>query len=620
MLSLLLALAIQQKHSPTVYLDPGASGPAWNGQGGIKSDDIKVEHRDANGNVDGTEFVHLEYDVSCRIVPLGSDGDYPWVWVECDRECQGKKHKNHSECDLSCDKQCTKDHHFTLKGNYYELRDNMRQMEKDSAALNQRGSAGAAGPPDWSSAVSHALKAAEKDARSQVVDFTPAHITTPCTWDTREYGYHTSQFQVKGVMRKVGYYMSRGVKTPIDQEVGSHEGAVCLLYYPSKDVLNERSVEFCLCNFATFKKPANSLDSLFGPTDGGIGWETPGGDPVVPEDGKVDVSAHGKDLNEAEIDVENHTGGDLKVLIFPGLLLISDDDGTQTMVVLEFLAVLVPNGATVQVPVSVGPRDCYAPTAIKPHVVCTEISKHEPSESTKMHLSSPKDDHLTQLCRMFANDNLHFGGLDQTRAWICLSHSTRDEINQRLFPRVTAGTYLNALSDVASTGVDVEAKEYRPCIDLTLLEGATAREKAVAWFVRLWEGHDLKSLIGYAGGLVDHEKQVLAAGDSAETRHAAHLATAFMSSTEPELRDAGLRIVSDAVPEAKRDEFVRDGGLAGIWDSLGSGNEAEVGKALAIVDAYKAKTYLAQVSGLASYSPNATIKAAAQAVAAKLKE
>lgn len=619
MLPLLFALAIQQKHSPTVYFDPGASGPAWNGQGGIKSDDIKVEHRDANGNVEGTEFVHLEYDVSSRIVPLGPDGDYPWTYVFCTRECQGTKHKKHSECDLSCDKQCTKDHHLTMKGAYYELRNNMSQMEKESAGLNQKGSAGAAATPDWSSAVSHALKAAEKDAQKQVVDETPAHLTTPCTWDDRTYGYHTSQFQVKAVMRKVGFYMSKGVKTPIDSVVGTQEGAVCLLYYPSKDPLSEFSLTFCKCERFVFPKTPPDPGVTDGPTDGGVGWRTPGGEPVIPEDGKVEVTAHGKDLNEAEIDVENHTGGDLKVLIYPGLLLISDDDGTQTMVVLEFLSVLVPNGATTRIPVSAGPSDSYAPTAIKPHVVCTEISKHEPTPSTKMHLSAAKDDHLSQLCRMFANDNLHFGGLDQTRAWIYLSHSTRDEINQRLFPRVTAGTYLNALSDVASTGVDVEAPEYRPCTDLSLLEGATARQKAVEWFVRYWEGHDPKSLISFAGRLVDHEKQVLASGDAAETRHAAHLAAVFLTSTEPELRDAGLRILSEAVPEAKRDEVVTDGGLTGVWDSLSSGDEGEVGKALAIVDLYKAKTYLIQVSGLASYSPNANIKMAAQAVSAKLK-
>jgi len=621
MLSLLLALALQQKPlNPAVYYDPGASAPPWNGQGGIKSDDFKVEHRDDSGNVQSTDFVHLEYDVSCRIVPLPPDNDVYAVDVECDRLCQGKKHKTHAECDLSCDIQCKKNHHFKLKGDYEELRDNMKQMMKTSASLNARGSAGG-DPPDWSSEVSHELSNAEKDAASQVVEMTPPHLVSPCTEDTRYYGYHVSQFQVKGVMRKVGFSMSRGVKTPIDEEVGSHEDVVALLYYPSKEVLHEDSDVVCKC-----EKKVDPVPFIPGiieipqiPTDGGIGWETPDCKASLPEDGKVTVTAHGKDLNEAEIDIENHSGTDLKCLIFPGVLLISEDPEAQTMVVLELLTTIVPVDATSSVIVSVGPRDASASTAIRPRVACTEISKHEPSVATKMYVAPPDDDHLTMLCRLYAKDRLHFGGLDQTRAWICLTHSTRDEINQRMFPHVSAGTYLNALSDVAATGIDVESRDYRSCIDLSLLEGSTARAKAVSWFVKFWQTHDLKSLVSYSGGLVDHEKQVLASGDASETRHAADLATALIGSNEPALRDAGMRILSEAVPEGKRDDVVKDGGLASLWDALASGNEAEVGKALSIVDAYKDKSYLGQVGGLATYATNANTKAAAQAVKAKLK-
>src|SRR5258708_22218056 len=109
MLSLLLALTLGQNLTQhgSKYYDPGATAPPWQGQGGIKSEDFKVEHRDDNGNVIGTDFVHLEYTVSCRDVPMPASENEEDVYIECNRICK-KKHKSHKECDLSCDEQCTK--------------------------------------------------------------------------------------------------------------------------------------------------------------------------------------------------------------------------------------------------------------------------------------------------------------------------------------------------------------------------------------------------------------------------------------------------------------------------------------------------------------------------------
>jgi hypothetical protein len=621
MLSLLVAISLHpvQAHvDPKKFFDPGPAGPSWQGQGGIKSDDFKVERRDDNGNVVGTEFVHLEMNVSCREVPLPPSPDDWAVQVDCDANCKGGKHKTHAECDMSCDTPCKKNHHFTLKGDYDELRDNMNKMTADSGALTAHGAAGAADPPDWSSEVSHALRDAENAVRKEVVDMTPAHINKPCTLDTRMYGYTTSQFQVHCDVHKIGFYMTKGVKTPIDDEIGSLDGVVALLYHPSKDVLHEESEVACKC-----VKKIDPIESWTGfdpfpPIEGGVIWQTPDGTPVYPEDGKVTVGAHGVDLNEGEIDIDNESDQDLKLTLLPGLLLFADDDDIQTMVILEMLSQLCAAKTETRIYVSTSPQPA-GKFVLKPRVACTEISKHQPTSSSKMHLAAPKDDHLTALCRMYGKTQIHFGGVDQVRVWICASQSTMDQINQRLFPKVSAGTYLNALKDVASTGVDVDTKAYRQCEDMALLEGATARTDSVKWYVRFWEGHDLKSMESYAAKLVAHEKQACAAGQAIELRHLADLAQAFLSSTDPAIRDAGLRLLSEAVPEDKRKDVVQYHGLDMLWKPLSSGDEAEVVKALGVVELYQDKSYAGQVAGLAGYSQNATIKSTAKALQGKLK-
>lgn len=621
MLSLIAALTIfaQLPTNPKAFFAGAAGGPPpppWNPQGGIKSDDFKIERRDDNGNVIGTEFVHLELTVSTREVPLPDDCSVSSIDIQCDQVCQGGKHKNHSECNLSCDKQCAKDHHFTLRGYYEELRDNMNQMTKDSGALTGGAAEGAA--PDWSSEVSHALKEAEQAVNKEKVDMTPAHVKTPCNENDRFYGHKPSQFQVHAECHKVGFYMSKGVKTPIDANMGNLDGVVALLYHPSGDVLKEFNSTVCKCKKVVvpevFETPGPEEDYPW--WDPGFIWEGMDGKPTEPGDG-VDITAHGEDINHGVIEIENKTGKDGKCVIPPGTLLVSDDPDDQTMVVLELLSVICPANSNTNVVVSIGPNT-YGPASIRPRVACTEIHKHEPSTKTRMHLAPPMNDHLTALCKMYKTDRMHFGGLDQTRAWLCMSHSTIDEMNKILFPRVSQGTYLNALKDCASVGIDVESKDYRPCIDLALLEGSTARTDAVNWFVRFWEVHDMKTLASYAGGLAESEKQTMASGQNQDFRHAADLASAFLTSPSPQVRAAGLRILAESVPDAKRADVLGYGGLNGLWNSLASGDEAEEARALSIVDMYGDKSYAGQVAGLAGYSTNANIKIAAKALKAKL--
>jgi hypothetical protein len=623
MLSLIAALTIfaQVPTNPKTFYAgavAGAPPPPWDPQGGIKSDDFKVEKRDDNGNVIGTEFVHLELTVSTREVPLPEDCWLETVDVQCDQVCLGGKHKNHGECDLSCDKQCAKNHHFTIRGYYEELRDNMNKMTADSGALTASGAAGA-DPPDWSSEVCHALKEAEQAVTKEVVDMTPPHVKKPCNQNDRYYGYKPSQFQVHAELHKVGFYMTKGQRTPINALLGTLDGVVALLYHPSRDVMEEDNAVVCKCQKVEIPEifPAIIPEEDWPWWDPGFIWEDPGGKPCPPGD-NVKITAHGEDLNHGVIEVDNESGKDGKCVIPPGTLLVSDDPLSQTMVVLELLEALCPANTHTSLVVSIAPEGAYSPTTMKPKVACTEISKHEPSPNTKMHLSPPLDDHLTSVCRMYKKEHIHFGGLDQARVWLCLSHSTLDQMNKILFPRVSQGTYLNALNDVASTGVDVDSGDYKQCSDLTLLDGSTSRTESVNWFVRLWERRDLKAFTAFAKGLVGREKATMASGQAIDLRHAADLSSAFLTSSSPEIRGLGLNLLAECVPSMNRPDVLQYGGLNGLWNSLASGDEAEVAKALAVVDAFGDKSYTGQVAGLASCSPNANIKIAARALKTKL--
>jgi hypothetical protein len=588
---------------------------AWNPQGAIKSDDLKQEHRDANGNVEGTEFFHLEYEVSTRLVDLPPGLFDITNEVVCNNACKGKKHKKHEACDSSCDELCKQNHTITIKGGFDELRDQEDMMERESAKLAQKG-AGGAGAPDWSSAVSHALRDAKRDAEKQKLTMTPAHIVKPCTRIRRYYGVQTKEFQVHCVLKKVGYYMTHGQRTPIDQEVGTQDGVVAYLYYPKKDPIFSDEFVACACRGEEQPEQPPTEGGIPGegkkgtPTYSGLGWQKPDGTIVIPE--HVKVTGKGKDLNEAEIDVENDEPYDLIVTVYAGIILVSEDGDIQTMVVMQTITTTVGAGSTARLYASARPEPDVLSGVIKPRVACTQMTKHQPDENTRFKVMDSGDDHLKNICAQYERTRIHTGA-DQGRVWIYTDHATLEEINKRLFPRMSPGQYLNAMAGVAEAGIDLEDGAYKRCVDIELLEGSTASQAAVDWYVRFWEQHDLKAISNYAKRLVGLERTTLAGGDRSDVNHAADLAFAFLGSSEGSIRSAGLSLLA-AVPEDKRGAVKSSGGLKRILNGLRSDDEAEVLAALAVVEQYKDSSVANYVAGLASWSSSAAVKAKAKSV------
>ena len=97
-----------------------AQATDWTDAGHIDSRDVKLERRGASGVI-GTEFVHYEYRVTWKIVSTDDKKQKGlWVWQNT---CKGKKHKDHKDCDLSCDDKAKNKEHIVLRGEAEEYKD-----------------------------------------------------------------------------------------------------------------------------------------------------------------------------------------------------------------------------------------------------------------------------------------------------------------------------------------------------------------------------------------------------------------------------------------------------------------------------------------------------------------
>lgn len=580
----------------------------WAPQGQIDSRNVQIERREGNV-VKGTEFVHFEYKVSLRVLPNSPQSAFT-VW--CDAVCKGKKHKEHSECDMSCDERCTLKHPVKLQGRAVKLRSNMDSMTATSAA-KARGIGMPGGPGNWSSATSNALQALEAAAKADKLEFDAGHLEEPCTLTDRYYGYDVKNVQVKGEFWKVGYYQTGGVRTPINEMVDSHEGIVMAIYKTRRDpILPIDKTIACKCKFEAPPPPAENRTGRI-PTFSGLGWRKPDGTVCIPDDKKIKVTATGDGLTITEIRVNNETGEAYEVIIYSGTKLIPDNSGTQIMTCMgEQRAQIAATGTTVlQVAVDPEPNR-YGETTFKLRVACTEMNKQQPSPKTTFKIVPPNDPVLSRICSI-EDTGFMRSALGQGRVWIYTDVATREQINKHLLPGLTDGMYLNALHGLHRAGVDVTVPRYRPLLDPTLLAASTASKDATFWYADLLRTLDPK--MGYSKRVLDAMKKTLAEkAEAIDARHAAYVALALSESDDKQTRMAVLEMMEKSVPAAHRVEFLKEGGLGVLLSVATFGDDAEALRAFEVAKLYAGPEVKAMLLGFANWGRE-SIRAGAEAAA-----
>lgn len=572
-----------------------ATAQDWQDQGSIESREYKNEIREGN-QVTATEFFHLVYSVSVQIKEAGKS----WDTLICRNECKGKKHKEHKECDFSCDNKCSTPHKITEEGYYEPYTDQMRAATQAANQLAIRGG-GTVSPDDWSHRVSQALANFRRECRKKKT-FNMPHLDKPCGGKLWEVGAKNYNFVVRGTMRKVGFRMSRGVRTPIDEEVGSHEQTVAYGEIVQDEPFDKREWTACNCKFVPEENPKSYIHDWFGGgdpvTDDFIKWledlinildglliTDPKGNPV-PRDG-VDVGCTGNDMNNGEVVCTNNTDQPVVIHIIPGVFFWPDDPLVQLMAAMQGMQLQVEPLSTATLRLSLDPGlDSAGQAKGKFRWACMEMAKHEPNSKVKFKPKSPIDPNLAALGRI-TNRSRFRGPWDQARVWIYTDKATLDQVNKRMLPPIDAGRYLMLLRDNAqAAGVDFSEKGYVDCLQPDLLaRGVCVDQKAVRWAIGAMANIKPRDLEKYVNSQVSKFAELANKDPEDGPKHVAWVASAMLESGDEGLQKAACKLLL-AMPQAARPGVDKAGGLEGLRSLFAGLNEASCNLALDVVEAY----------------------------------
>jgi hypothetical protein len=572
-----------------------AAGQDWIEQGGIKSREYKKEIR-GNAGVEATEFFTLDYSVAIKIEDTGATGGSQ---LNCTNRCKGKKHKKHAECDFSCDDKCPeKEHKATVQGEYYPDLAAMREATRAANQLAIKGG-GTVSPNDWSHRVSRALAEFRNECKKKKT-FSMPHVDKPCAGSWQLVGFKSKSFTVRGTMRKVGYRMSRGMRTPIDEVVGTHEQKVAQGVIVQDDPLDQHAFEFCLC-FDTTPPPPEYWNSYLGNgflsqdpresqgltwrmTNGGVIFYDAGGKPLFTA--QVDVQVIGNDMNTVKLVLRNSSGQSVKVVLPPGTIFLPADPRYQIMCALTVMEALLESGETQTLYVNVGPPPPPQGEGTL-RWACMEMSKKEPDPSVKYRMQSGTSDAIANLAAITARSRFR-GPHDQARIWIYTDKAPREEINKRMIPGVSPGMYTLLLRDVATKGgVDFSERAWSPLVQPNLLEGLNLDDKSAYWLLDFLIANKEKDLAAFVNGKAQALAQLVAKEGDDGAAFASWIATALFQSGSMDLQRAGAKLLT-TIPEANRAALAKAGGLEGLRWLMAGDQEAACALALDVLEAYAA--------------------------------
>lgn len=578
-----------------------ASAQNWQDQGSIKSREYKNEIR--NGNViEATEFFSLEYQVSTWI-----EEEEPSVAkvLSCDNVCNGKVHKEHSKCDFSCDDRCQTPHKATIKGYFEPKTEAMRAATAAANALAIKGG-GTVSPNDWSQRVSQALAAFRRECKKQKKWEFPH--TGPCTMETWIPGVVGKWFHVRGTMTKVGFSMSRGVRTPINEVVGTHEQIVAYGEVPSDDLVEHTKSVYCFCygepdvedrqkaldvifkllheDGAIYENPFEGFELPdFSDLFGGIRIDDPMGVPIRQD--SVTYQVLGDNMNSGQLQVTNKTGMDVIFTMPYGTLFYPDDPGCQIMCSMQRSQLRIPSWSTATLQLSaLGGELLGVQDKATFRWACTEMAKHEPSLRNKWKVR-PGHDIGLKLLASITNKSRFRGPWDQARTWIYTDKASRTEINKRMVPGIGAGRFVMLINDVRKfTGVDFAEKGYSDCLEPNLVgEGVCLDGASLKRIVSLIADVKPKELAQYVNGAASQIAGLAGSDPKDGPNHVAWTAASLFQSEDENVWKAAAKMLL-ATGKGTREAIAKAGGTEGLRSLLASGKADLCTLALDVFEAY----------------------------------
>lgn len=607
----------------------------WVPQGSIESRQYENQIREGN-RVVATEFFRLEYSVDVLIEETGQDT----ILLICQNICQGKKHKDHSVCDTSCDDRCTDSHRHTVKGKYTPHIDEMREATRQANQLAVDGG-GTVSPSDWSHRVSQALAEFRREAKKQKT-FNMPHAGA-CSARLWEVGTKHFTFKVRGKMRKVGFVMRQGVRTPIDAVIGTHMQTVADADIAQEEPFDKHESVNCRCKLAdkpkevaaqTWQYDVEALDKWIEEFIRGLdekdGFDGATFDPALPltdstgvlvqdEQGKtcpdssdVSIECTGSNLSEGFIEITNNCDEERTVIVPCGTAAECQDGGTQNMSTITRIGVPLPPRTTVWVMINGGEvRSMAAPIPVR--WACLQMSKKEPGPNSKFKLKRNRDSGIARLCNLSQKSRIR-GPWDQARIWIYTDHATLADVNKRLVPGISGTRYIGLLYDVArACGVDFGSNQYNRCLDPSLLGSVVIQADALTWVVNAMADIKPRDLASWLSA--NAAKVALLATSDAQygPAHVATIARIAGEQSAPDLRKAGIKLLQ-SVPEAARAAVAQAGGLDGLRMMLAEGSAGESELVLGALVGYPRESFKDMLSAGYEALPNDSLRSKAAAL------
>lgn len=242
------------------------------------------------------------------------------------------------------------------------------------------------------------------------------------------------------------------------------------------------------------------------------------------------------------------------------------------------------------------------------------MNKQMPNSKVKYRFSRRSDPDLARLCALSANEFTNFSV--QTRTWIYSDKADFAAVTKHLlFPKPTAGQYLDCAYDVARQTNANFGAEYKGCIDPSLLFGAgRARPQAAEWYAQMCDKHAAESL---AGTLKSQSAAVAALlATTTDNRVNERVAATFRvlaGSPHPDVAIAAAELLK-SVPADRRTAIVLKGALFGLPAMLLSKDKAVCTAALDLVDSYQDRAAYPYLSDLAKSEAAPELKARAAAL------
>ncbi|MFM9873678.1 MAG: hypothetical protein ACKVQS_09475 [Fimbriimonadaceae bacterium] len=513
------------------------------------------------------------------------------VWSNtCGNMCQGPPpvHKSHEECDRFCDSPCETTHKFESLAHEGFCGWRLSSVEQpfteafaDAAMLFRKRGMAVDENLDWLTNIRDEFitKANEKAANEKFV-FEPKHVGqtpyAPCL---------TGKFTVSTRKERV---MANVMKDLVFQEA-SNGGYVTVYEMPMGDdvqipvtqgsdaisgVTTETMVR-CLCgNDETAlmeDQPAIQLGDHWRTipiSNTKAGFETIGRNM---KRGDTQIAAFGESMNGCSFEI---TGNPMARLYLPaGTLLVPNDNKAQVMILMEsYNSSLVAS---------------LFPAAKIVRAACTEMSKEEPSPKTKFAIVGANDGNLNRIAEYTANSRFR-GPWDQARVWIYTDGATFAEIEKKLNPMISKGTYLFELDRVLKGGISPEKrKKLSSNITLDMIAdarcGTTGLNRALPI---LWKA-DSKKLMESAPTFA---KNWISDSESQGQEMLANVAFFLGIKKQPEARAAARKVLA-AVPSNLRSQVAAFGGLESISSGVFSKNKAEVKETVELLKAFDAAKY-----------------------------